>query len=89
MSAPTKPFLIYTGRTPNGFQVSVLLEELKAINPSIDYEYALTYSSLFLDLTFNNSVHKIVISTNVQKVCISANIPKTCFLSVSLGTMVH
>jgi glutathione S-transferase len=47
MSTPTKPFLLYTGATPNGFQVSILLEELKAINPSIDYEYALTFSPYF------------------------------------------
>jgi glutathione S-transferase len=38
MSSPTKPFLLYTAPTPNGFQISILLEELKAINPSIDYE---------------------------------------------------
>lgn len=34
----TKPFTLYTGSTPNGFQVSIFLEELRAINPSIDYE---------------------------------------------------
>ncbi|KAF9484019.1 glutathione S-transferase [Pholiota conissans] len=34
----TKPFTLYTGKTPNGHQVSVYLEELKAVNPSIDYE---------------------------------------------------
>jgi len=38
MSAPTKPLLLYTAPSPNGFQVSILLEELKAINPSIDYD---------------------------------------------------
>ena len=37
-TASTKPFTLYTGSTPNGFQVSIFLEELRAINPSIDYE---------------------------------------------------
>jgi len=34
----TKPITLYTAGTPNGFQASVLLEELKAINPGFDYE---------------------------------------------------
>ncbi|KAF8205116.1 glutathione S-transferase [Pholiota molesta] len=36
--ATTKRFTLYTAATPNGHQVSVFLEELKAINPSIDYD---------------------------------------------------
>jgi len=38
MPATTKPITLYTAGTPNGFQVSVLLEELKAVNPTFDYE---------------------------------------------------
>lgn len=39
MSATQKPFLLYTGSTPNGHKVSILLEELKAIYGSVvDYE---------------------------------------------------
>lgn len=90
MSTPTKPFLLYTARTPNGFQVSVLLEELKAINPSIDYEYALKLSPHYCIWHLcTNSVRKIVFSTNEQKVCLSANITKHAFLLMSSGTMVH
>jgi len=65
-----KPFTLYTGTTPNGYQVSVLLEELRAINPAVDYQWG------YLDLhqrklnliVSSHSVHKINISTNVQKV---------------------
>ncbi|KAF7965671.1 hypothetical protein HWV62_18716 [Athelia sp. TMB] len=47
----TKPFLLYTGPTPNGHKVSILLEELKAVYGSaVDYD-----------------VEKIDISTNRQK----------------------
>lgn len=38
-AATKKPFTLYTGVTPNGFAASVHLEELRAINPVIDYEY--------------------------------------------------
>jgi glutathione S-transferase len=38
MSTSIKPFLLYTAPTPNGQKVSVFLEELKAIYPSIEYE---------------------------------------------------
>jgi len=34
----TKPFTLYTAGTPNGHQPSVLLEELKAVNPAVDYD---------------------------------------------------
>ncbi|KAJ7638752.1 glutathione S-transferase C-terminal-like protein [Roridomyces roridus] len=34
----TKPFLLYTGPTPNGYKVSVYLEELKALYPAVDYD---------------------------------------------------
>ncbi|CAA7259697.1 unnamed protein product [Cyclocybe aegerita] len=39
MSSSTKPILLYTFPTPNGVQVSTYLEELKAINPSVDYDF--------------------------------------------------
>ncbi|KAG6855127.1 hypothetical protein C0991_006056 [Blastosporella zonata] len=38
MSTSTKPFLLYTWPTPNGFQTSIFLEELKALYPDIDYD---------------------------------------------------
>jgi len=38
MSAPTKPLIVYTAITPNCTPTSFLLEELKAINPIIDYD---------------------------------------------------
>ncbi|KJA25084.1 hypothetical protein HYPSUDRAFT_437800 [Hypholoma sublateritium FD-334 SS-4] len=37
-TSTAKPFTLYTGSTPNGFQVSIFLEELRAIDPSIDYD---------------------------------------------------
>ncbi|KAF8165409.1 glutathione S-transferase [Crassisporium funariophilum] len=39
MSTPTKPFMLYTLATPNGVPVSAFLEELKAIDSSVDYDY--------------------------------------------------
>ncbi|KAJ7700019.1 glutathione S-transferase [Mycena rosella] len=36
--ASTKPFLLYTGPTPNGHKVSIYLEELKALYPNVDYD---------------------------------------------------
>ena len=39
MSTTTKPITLYTAGTPNGHQVSILLEELKAAYPAVDYEY--------------------------------------------------
>ncbi|KAJ7498987.1 glutathione S-transferase [Mycena latifolia] len=38
MASSTKPFLLYTGPTPNGHKVSVYLEELKALYPNVDYD---------------------------------------------------
>ncbi|KAF8076315.1 glutathione S-transferase [Lyophyllum atratum] len=38
MSTSSKPFILYTFPTPNGFQTSVFLEELKAAYPGIDYD---------------------------------------------------
>jgi len=39
MSTPTKPFLLYTGVTPNGHKVTIYLEELKAVYGSaVDYD---------------------------------------------------
>ncbi|KAJ6614311.1 glutathione S-transferase [Mycena sp. CBHHK59/15] len=38
MASSTKPFLLYTAGTPNGFPISIFLEELKALYPNIDYD---------------------------------------------------
>lgn len=40
MSTAEKPLMLYTGKTPNGFKVTVFLEELKAAYGGPDYEYA-------------------------------------------------
>jgi len=51
MSTSSKPFLLYTANTPNGYKVSVMLEELKAVYGSVvDYD-----------------VEKINLAANVQK----------------------
>ncbi|KAF5369822.1 hypothetical protein D9758_001116 [Tetrapyrgos nigripes] len=34
----SKPFTLYTARTPNGHKVSCFLEELKTVYPNIDYD---------------------------------------------------
>ncbi|KAF8634295.1 hypothetical protein AX17_004248 [Amanita inopinata Kibby_2008] len=34
----SKPFLLYAAPTPNGYPISTLLEELKAIYPGIEYD---------------------------------------------------
>ncbi|KAF9534851.1 glutathione S-transferase [Crepidotus variabilis] len=39
MSSAQKPILVYTGVTPNGFPITILLEALKAIVPGFDYDY--------------------------------------------------
>ncbi|KAJ7129756.1 glutathione S-transferase [Mycena epipterygia] len=39
MASSTKPFLVYTGVTPNGHKVTVFLEELKALYPNVDYDF--------------------------------------------------
>jgi len=38
MSQSTKPFQLYFAGTPNGYQPTVYLEELKAVYPNIDYD---------------------------------------------------
>ena len=38
MSVSTKPLVLYTVPTPNGVPISIFLEDLKAINPIVDYE---------------------------------------------------
>ncbi|KAI0317667.1 glutathione S-transferase-like protein [Amylostereum chailletii] len=38
-STTEKPLILYTGRTPNGFKVSVLLEELKAAYGGPEYDF--------------------------------------------------
>jgi len=38
MTSPSKPFLLYTATTPNGFQTSIFFEELKAVYPGIQYD---------------------------------------------------
>lgn len=36
--ANMKPVQLYTAPTPNGQKVSIMLEEIKALNPSFEYE---------------------------------------------------
>ncbi|KAJ7744508.1 glutathione S-transferase [Mycena maculata] len=36
--ASTKPFLLYTGPTPNGYKVTIYLEELKTLYPNVEYD---------------------------------------------------
>lgn len=36
--ANMKPVQLYTAGTPNGQKVSIMLEEIKALNPSFEYE---------------------------------------------------
>nr|GAT54074.1 predicted protein [Mycena chlorophos] len=50
--ASTKHFMLYTGPTPNGYKVSVYLEELRAAYPDLKLDY---------------DVENIDISTNRQK----------------------
>jgi len=38
MAESIKPFLLYTGPTPNGHKVSVFLEDLKPLYPDVDYD---------------------------------------------------
>ncbi|RDB22563.1 Disulfide-bond oxidoreductase YfcG [Hypsizygus marmoreus] len=38
MSTSTKPFVVYFAVTPNGVQPTILLEELKAFYPAVDYD---------------------------------------------------
>lgn len=38
MSSATKPLVLYTAGTPNGYQTTIFLEELKAVNPNVDYD---------------------------------------------------
>ena len=40
MSDSTKPLVLYTAPTPNGISVSIFLEDLRAINSVVDYEWA-------------------------------------------------
>ncbi|KAF7332181.1 Glutathione S-transferase C-terminal-like protein [Mycena kentingensis (nom. inval.)] len=39
LNMATKPLFLYTGPTPNGHKVTVFLEELKRVYPSVDYDY--------------------------------------------------
>jgi len=39
MSDSTKPLVLYTAPTPNGLPISFFLEDLKAINPIVDYDF--------------------------------------------------
>lgn len=34
-----KPIILHTWTTPNGYAISIYLEELKATYPGFDYEY--------------------------------------------------
>ena len=42
--ASEKPLILYTGRTPNGYKVSVYLEELKETYGGPQYECVLAIS---------------------------------------------
>lgn len=71
MSSAEKPLMLYTGRTPNGFKVTVFLEELKAAYGGPDYEYV----PLPLSRSVSSDIFRVVafsymgidIWTNVQK----------------------
>ena len=67
MSDSTKPLVLYTAPTPNGISVSIFLEDLRAINSVVDYEWACTKAHQ-LCLTSVVSVEKISIQNNTQKV---------------------
>jgi len=50
MSNSTKPLVLYTVATPNGVSSSIFLEELKAINSTVDYDVE--------KVSFKNSTQK-------------------------------
>ena len=81
MSASTKPLVLYTVPTPNGLPISFFLEDLKAINPIVDYEWA--YRAPHKPwLTSVLSVEKISFQNNTQKVHI--NTLATCEVSFAM-----
>lgn len=64
-----KPFKFYTWGTPNGFKVSVFLEELKLAYPEISYEYVpvlIQHAPCSHNVTARRTEH-VNISTNIQK----------------------
>ncbi|THH06807.1 hypothetical protein EW146_g9500 [Bondarzewia mesenterica] len=72
-SQPEKPLTLYTGNTPNGYKVSVFLEELKLAYGGPDYDLfstsihdLLTYHETRISATCC-SVFRIDIWTNIQK----------------------
>jgi glutathione S-transferase len=71
MATSTNPFALYTAPTPNGFKVSVHLEELKTLYNGIGYEYVSYLPtikvSLCLQLSSINSMTVIDMSKNTQK----------------------
>lgn len=72
MTSAEKPLLLYTGRVPNGFKVTVLLEELNAVygGPAYECVSSLVLSRLLLtDIFFIIAISwtNIDIWTNVQK----------------------
>jgi hypothetical protein len=48
-----KPLVLYTARTPNGFKATILLEELKEVYGSFDYEFVLPINISRPPLTSN------------------------------------
>ena len=66
----TKPLVLYTVPTPNGVSASIFLEELKAVNSTVDYEWASLNASLIviMTLTSMDSVEKISFKNNTQMV---------------------
>ena len=92
MSVSTKPLVLYTVPTPNGVPISLFLEDLKAINPIVDYEWACKVTHK-LWLTSVVSVEKINLQNNTQKVHFIlwqlARLHSRCWTSVLTGTLVH
>ncbi|KZP33507.1 hypothetical protein FIBSPDRAFT_924495 [Athelia psychrophila] len=68
-----KPSILYTGKTPNGYQASILLEELKIAYGSsinVDYEYVFTiaYQMIAQDTPESECrVHKVEFSKQEHK----------------------
>jgi glutathione S-transferase len=54
--------MLYTARTPNGFKVSIFLEELKA-------KYGLEYESVFHNVFAESNNHELFIQSKKPKLC--------------------
>ena len=96
MSTSTKPLVLYIVPTPNGVPISILLEDLKAINPIVDYEWACRahHTKKNLDWFQVVSVEKVNFKANAQKVHIITYIGNVqdcdtetrCFFTRNLGS---